>query len=198
MSVAAVSACAPQSVVTPVYDVATRTLLRLDYDYDANGVIDVRTYMKEGHPFRLEGDANQDGVVDRWEYYGPGGRLERVGGSTLDDGREDSWVYTSGDELRLDLATGRDGVVDRREYYKADVLLRTESDNNRDGRPDRWEEYGGGRLAAVLIDDGGMNGRPTRRLVYGADAVVRVEVDPDGDGRFAPAEIAPADPGKKD
>jgi hypothetical protein len=61
----ALAACTPQPVVTPVYDEATRALLRLDYDYDANGIVDVRTYIKGGRPFRLVGDTNQDGVADR-------------------------------------------------------------------------------------------------------------------------------------
>jgi hypothetical protein len=187
---AAAPACAPSSLITPVYDETTRALLRLDYDYDANGVIDVRTYMKKRQPFRLEGDSNGDGFADRWEYYDASGRLERIGGSTLDDGREDSWAYTSANDLRLELATGRDGVVDRWEYYSANVLLRTESDTNRDGRRDAWEEYNQGRLAIVMVDEDKKHGRPTRRLVYAGGPAPRVELDADGDGVFVPATPA--------
>jgi hypothetical protein len=195
---AVLPACAPSSLVTPVYDETTRTLLRLDYDYDANGVIDVRTYMKDRQPFRLEGDSNSDGVADRWEYYDRAGNLERIGGSTLDDGREDSWAYTSGDDLRLELATGRDGVVDRWEYYRANVLLRTESDTNHDGLRDTWEEYENGRLATVLVDEDRTHGRPTRRLVYAGGAAPRIELDADGDGQFTAAIAAPVSASDKE
>ena len=54
----------------------------MDFDYDGDGRIDVRTYMRDGKPTRLEGDTNGDGLVDRWEYYDASGALTRVGGST--------------------------------------------------------------------------------------------------------------------
>lgn len=188
---AAVASCRSGPIATPVYDDQTHTLIRIDYDYDRDGRVDVRTFMKNGRVERLEGDADGDGRVDRWEYYGPDGQLLRVGGSTGHDGVQDSWAYRSGDDLRLDLSTRRDGVVDRREFYHASVLVRTESDTDHDGHMDTWEEYEGGRLARVLLDDRGL-GRPTRRLTYGRDGSVRVEVAPDGDGRFVPAEAVPA------
>lgn len=190
--------CARNGIVTPIYDEATRVLLRLDYDYDANGTVDVRTYIRNGQPFRLEGDTNGDGVADRWEYYDASGHLERVGGSTLGDGHEDSWAYTTGDDLRLELSTARDGFVDRREYYHAKVLVRTESDTNHDGRPDLWEEYEGGRVTAVLVDDDKTHGKPTRRVLYGGGGAPRIEIDPSGDGHFAPVTAAPALTGQKE
>lgn len=181
------AACAPQPVATPVYDAQSRALLRIDYDYNADGRVDVRTYMKNGRPEHLEGDADGDGKVDRWEYYNDAGVLERVGGSTAHDGIEDTWAYQSGGETRVDLSTRRDGTVDRREFYRGDRLLRTESDTNGDGVMDQWERYENGRLAVLLIDDEKRSGRPTRRLVYGEGGAMRVEVDPDGDGVFVAA-----------
>ncbi len=183
------TACSSESrqKVTPVYDPATRQLIRLDYDYDGNGLIDVRTHMYNGRPVRLEGDTDQDGHIDRWEHYGSEGRLERLGGSTEADGIEDSWAYPSGDDLRLEISTRRDGVVDRREFYTRDVLQRVEVDTNLDGRVDTWEQYAEGRLTTILVDEDKRAGRPTRRIVYSGGAA-RVDVDPDGDGRFTPAE----------
>ena len=43
--------------MTPIYDPATRELVRLDYDINGDGRIDVRTYMAGGRPVRLEGGA---------------------------------------------------------------------------------------------------------------------------------------------
>jgi hypothetical protein len=189
--VAAVTSCRSGPIVTPVYDEQTHTLVRIDYDYDRDGRVDVRTFMKNGRVERLEGDADGDGRVDRWEYYGPDGQLLRVGGSTGHDGVQDSWAYRSGDDLRLDLSTRRDGVVDRREFYRANMLVRTETDSDHDGHMDTWEEYDGGRLARVLFDDRGL-GRPTRRLTYEPGGSVRVDVAPNGDGRFVPAPASAA------
>ena len=181
------SACGHSPIVNAVYSgitpTETRELLRLDSDFDGNGAIDVRTYMRRGRPARLEGDSNGDGFVDRWEYYDANGELLRVGGSTRDDGREDRWVSRAGRETRIGYSTARDGVIDRREVFVNDVLVRTERDTNADGLADTWEQLESGRVATLLIDEDRRSGRPTRRLIYEKTGV-RVEVDPDGDGRF--------------
>lgn len=180
---AAVAGCSDPERVFGVYAHDTRELVRLDYDYDGNGTIDVRTYMRKGRPIRLEGDADGDGRIDRWEYYGADGRLLRVGTSTRGDGREDAWVSTSGDERRVELSTAGDGIIDRRETYRGDVLVHAETDANHDGLPDRWEEFEQGRLARLLIDDEQRHGRPTRRIVYGAGGDARIETLTDHETR---------------
>ena len=159
-----------------VYAPETRVIVRVDYDYDGDGRIDVRTYMRNGIPTRLEGDTNGDGVVDRWEYYDASGALLRIGGSTEGDGREDTWVRTVGEERHVEISTGRDGIIDRREVYRGEQLVRTESDTNHDGLPDMWEAFEAGAVRELLLDDNKRDGRPSRRLVYGADGAARVEL----------------------
>lgn len=177
--------CSGPRDVTPTYDPKTHELVRLDYDYDHNGTTDVRTFMAHGKPVRLEGDTNQDLVLDRWEYYDENGSLTKLGASTANDGVEDSWIYTSGPDTRIEVATRRDGRIDRREFYTAGALVRTERDTDRDGRMDAWELFDHGVLRQLLLDDAHV-GHPTRRLTYDADGTVRLEVDPDGDGTFSP------------
>lgn len=175
--------CAAPSPVTPVYDPKTRELVRLDYDYDGNGTVDVRTHLLHGKPVRLEGDTNQDLVIDRWEYYDESGAIVRLGAASADDGVEDTWVYPSGQDSRIEIATRRDRVVDRWEFYRAGALVRTERDTDRDGKPDTWEDYEQGRVRRLSMDEF-HRGRPTRRIVYGDGGSARIEVDPDGDGQF--------------
>jgi hypothetical protein len=167
--------CSPSSRAYGVYAHDTRQLVRLDYDYDRDGRVDVRTYMRDGKAVRLEGDTNADGRIDRWEYYGAAGELLRIGASTTDDGREDTWIRLVGDERHVDISTRRDGVVDRHEVYRDDVLLRADSDTNHDGLADRWEEFAGGVLTRVLVDEHRRLGRPTRRISYIAGGEARVE-----------------------
>lgn len=155
--------------------------MRLDHDYDGDGRIDVRTYMRGGRPIRLEADGNRDDVIDRWEYYGRSGELLRIGGSTQGDGREDTWVRIEGDRRLVDIATARDGRIDRREEYQGEALVRAELDTNHDGLPDRWEEFRGGALVRLLLDHEQRHGRPTRRIVYAAGGTARIEADDDGD-----------------
>jgi hypothetical protein len=168
--------CSMAPRATGVYAPDTRVLVRVDYDYDGNGRIDVRTYMREGTPTRLEGDTNGDGLVDRWEYYDASGALLRIGGSSEGDGREDTWVQTLGEERYVEISTRRDGTVDRREVYRGDQLVRTESDTNHDGLSDLWQRFDRGAVTELLLDDTRRDGRPTRRVVYGASGVARVEV----------------------
>jgi hypothetical protein len=189
-ALAAVAACERSGTAVPVYDTSTRELVRIDSDVNSDGRTDVRTSMQNGRAARLEGDTNGDGRPDRWEYYDAAGRLERIGGSSQQDGREDTWAYTSGTDVRMDISTLRDGVIDRREFYRGHRLRRTERDTNHDGLMDTWEEFEGGRLTLVAIDEDRRHGRPTRRVRYGTGGGAHVEIDPDGDGRFSPAVAA--------
>jgi hypothetical protein len=182
LALCAASGCAAGSAerASGVYGRHSRVLLRIDYDGDGDGRIDLRTYMGGGRPVRVEADTNGDDVIDRWEYYDARGEVLRIGGSTQGDGREDMWVRVRGAARTVDISSTRDGRIDRRETYDGNVLVRTESDTDGDGVPDRWEEFEGGALARLLLDDE-HRGRPTRRVVYGGEPV-RVETDLDGDG----------------
>ena len=112
-------------------------------------------------------DSNEDGIVDRWEYYNQAGTLEKVGTSQENDGRVDTWAYPAADgsTARVERALRRDDKASRRERYKSGVLVSAEEDSDNDGVVDKWEEYVDGRLASVGFDTE-KAGRPTRRLVY--------------------------------
>ncbi|MGE3404802.1 MAG: hypothetical protein AB7K63_19605 [Vicinamibacterales bacterium] len=185
---AALPGCAAdEGRVTPIYDPATRDLVRLDYDIDRDGRVDVRTFLANGRPVRLEGDQDRDGKVDRWEYYGADGQLLKLGTSSGRDGVEDTWLYQTGSTRRIEMSTGRDGVIDRIEHYDGTRLARVETDVNRDGTVDHWEEYEGGDLRVLSMDDDQHPGRPVRRLTYRDGAEPLLEVDLDGDGEFQAA-----------
>jgi hypothetical protein len=168
--------CSSQPHAAGVYAPDTSAIVRVDYDYDGDGRVDVRTYMRDGRPTRLEGDTNADGLVDRWEYYDAAGALIRIGGSSASDGREDTWVRTDRDERHIEISTRRDGTVDRREVYRGDRLVRAESDTNHDGLSDRWETFDGSAVTELFLDDDKRHGRPTRRVVYGMNGTAWVEM----------------------
>ncbi len=166
--------------VSPVYDPDTRTVIRLDYDTDGNGSVDIRSYLEDGRGVRIEADGDGDGRVDRWEYYRPDGQLDRLGTSSQADGREDTWVVQNGNQMRVDVSTRRDGVADRHEFHDRGVLVRAEQDTNFDGRIDEWQQFTDGKLRELLVDTSQASGRPDRRLVYAQDgSLERIEADPD-------------------
>ena len=180
--------------IAPVYDRETGKLTVLKYDSNGDGKPDTFSYMDGNRIVRIEIDKDQDGKIDRWEYYGPDRTLEKVGFSRLNDGKVDAWSYTTADGsiARVDVSTHRDGRVDRVEYYEQNAMVRAEEDTDGDGRIDKWEQYDGSRLASVAFDTT-HRGTPDRRLVYTADGDMRVEVDVAGDGHFVPsADIARA------
>jgi hypothetical protein len=176
------TSAAPQ----PVYDARTRQLVRLDWDADANGRIDQRTYFSAGTAVRTEVDSDDDGRVDRWEYVDATAVVRRVGSSTANDGIEDVWTYppADGGEVRIDRAQYRDGVIDRREFLVRDALVRAEEDTNRDGLPDKWETWVDGALTVAAYDTTFSTGRADRRLVYDASGSAVLEADVGGTGRF--------------
>jgi hypothetical protein len=160
----------PDAAIQPVYDPATGRLQQLRLDSDKNGTVDTVSYMDGTRLIRIEVDKDEDGRVERWEYYGPERRLEKVGFSRANDGKEDAWSFNGpdGSVVRVDISTERDGRVTRTEHYENGVLTQAEDDDDRDGRSDRWETYDGGRLSSVAFDTT-HRGTPDRRLVYGPD-----------------------------
>jgi hypothetical protein len=149
---------------------------------------------------RIEVDEDQDGKVDRWEFYDERRHLERVGFSRHQDGAIDAVAFygDGGALIRIEISTRGDGSFDRIEYYQAESLARVEEDTNGDGRTDKWETYAVGSQAApnqppsivTAAFDDSFRGTANRRLVYGEGTVPRVEVDPDGDGIFVDASPA--------
>ena len=182
---------APKTVAT--YDQKTGRLQTLAVDADGNGTVDTVSYMDGARIGRIEVDQNEDGKVDRWDFYGTGRQLEKVGSSSRADGVMDQVSYydAEGAIVRTEASTRRDGRFDHVEYLSAGRLVRSTDDTDGDGRTDKWDEYAltpGAEpqytVVATAVDDAGA-GRPTRRFIYGAGgAIARVEVDAHGDGLF--------------
>jgi len=174
--------------IEPVYDKKTGKLQLLKYDSNGNGVIDTWSYMDGARVVRIEIDKDEDGKIDRWEYYGPDQKIEKVGFSRAKDGKEDAWSYAGpdGSIVRIDVSTRRDGKVNRTEHYTNDVIVSAEEDSDGDGQIDKWETYEGDRLATVAFDTM-HRGKPDRRMVYGPSGTAHLEVDRAGDGHFVAA-----------
>jgi hypothetical protein len=181
---------------TAEYDKVTGRLKRLAYDANRNGRNDAVSIMDGTRIDRIELDLDENGKVDRWDFYRPDQTLEKVGLSRQNDGVMDAQAYYTGDGalVRIEVSTRRDGRFDRTEFYEAGALVRSEDDANGDGRPEKWDTYRpnpgapSGEPAYAIVssafDDTG-RGTPQRRFVYGdKGSIARVELDPDGDGTF--------------
>ena len=91
----------------PVYNKKSGRLEELKYDSNGDGKFDTFSYMDGATILRIEIDQNEDGKIDRWEYYGPGQKLENVGFSRAQDGIEDAWQYfdRAGAITRVEMAS---------------------------------------------------------------------------------------------
>src|SRR5215471_1125336 len=180
----------------PTYDKKTGKLTQLTYDRNKNGVIDTWTDMDGTRPVMSRIDLNEDGKIDRWEYYDEKGQLLKVGFSRKDDGKPDAWAYAGpdGKVVRVEVSsTGDEKKIDRWEHYDASkagangdatgALVSAEEDTNGDGRPDKWETYENGGIKTVAFDETG-KGVVTRRLNYHGGQLIQIDSDPDGKGGF--------------
>lgn len=192
----ACSPATPAHKTTATYDQETGKLRTLSVDANGNGTIDTVSYMDGAQIVRIEVDQNEDGKIDRWDFYSSGRQLERVGSSSQNDGVMDrvSFYDTQGAVVRTEVSTRRDGRFDHIEYFSAGRMVRSADDTDGDGKPDKWDDYAvssdaaDGRLhytiVATSVDDAG-RGRPSRRFVYGSGGTIaRIEVDANGDGVF--------------
>jgi hypothetical protein len=171
--------------ISPEYDASTGKLSLLKYDANGNGTVDTWSYMDGARVVRIEIDKDEDGKMDRWEYYGPDSKLEKIGSSRAQDGKEDAWSYPGADATiaRIEISTRHDGKVTRVEHYEHDALVAAEEDGDADGKMDTWETSEGGHLTSIQFDTQ-HRGRPDRRLVYGPNGTARLEVDVNGTGHF--------------
>lgn len=140
-----------------------RTLKEVELDVDANGVAHTKAEVTGTTITRLERDRDGDGRTDAWEYYGPDGKITKIGFSLGGDGVLDAWAYRDdqGQIVKIEVSTRHDGVVDRWEYYSKGQLARAEEDSNHDGKVDRWLTYDSGILMDTAIDANG-DGKPDR------------------------------------
>lgn len=114
----------------PTYDKTTGKLKELTFDRNANGVIDTWTDMDGAKPLRSRIDTNEDGRIDRWEYYDAAGKLVKVGFSRKDDGKPDAWAFSAPDGkiARVEISSAADEQkIDRWEFYLGDLLVRVDS-----------------------------------------------------------------------
>jgi hypothetical protein len=171
------------------YDKTTGKLTELTYDRNKNGKIDTWTEMDGTRPVRSRSDLDEDGKIDRWEYYDEKGGLTKVGFSRKQDGHADAWAFSGpdGKVARVEISsTADEKKIDRWEFYEAGVLVRVEEDTNGDGRADKWETYESGAVKTAAMDQDG-DGRPDRRLTYAGGALVLIESDPDASGTYRKA-----------
>jgi hypothetical protein len=147
----------------PTYDKTTGKLTQLTYDANKNGKIDTWTDMDGARPIQSRMDTDEDGTIDRWEYYDEKGALVKVGYSRRKNGKPDAWAFS-----------GPEGKV---------LRVETEDDTNEDGRPDKWETYVNDVVQTASMDENG-DGRADRRLTYEGGTLVLIESEPDSSGAF--------------
>jgi len=153
--------------VQATYDKTTGKLSQLTVDVVKDGKPNITSYMDGTKFLRIEVDSNEDGKIDRWEYYGADQKLERVGLSRANDGKADAWAFQgpNGSMARLEVSTKRDGTANRTEFYENGALTRAEEDTDADGRVDKWEQYESGALVSVSFDTA-KSGKPTTTIDY--------------------------------
>lgn len=176
-----------KATTKPTYDKTTGKLAELTYDRNKNGRIDTWTDMDGTKPLRSRIDLDEDGTIDRWEYYGDKGELLKVGFSRKKDGKPDAWAYSGPDGKveRVEISSAaHDHKIDRWEHYDASGLASAEEDTNGDGRIDKWETYAGGAMKTAAFDENG-DGKPDRRLTYASGQLTLIETAPEPSGIYA-------------
>ncbi len=139
--------------VTANYDPKTGRLRRIEVDQDRNGTYETVSIWDGNQLKVIEIDTNDDKLVDRWEHYeNVPPVMTKIGTSSQRDASEDVWTYLAAD---------------------GKSIKTVERDTNRDGRADKWEEFGpplppngGPVLRRVGYDQAG-TGKATLWLYYG-------------------------------
>jgi hypothetical protein len=115
------------------YNLDTGRLELMAWDRSGNLQFDTWSYMDGERLVRREVDENEDGRIDRWDYFDANGVLERVGFSTADTGEVDAYRYLDEQDAvaRIEYAAVPAGLIRRTEYYDLGALMRFEEDTGR-------------------------------------------------------------------
>ena len=94
-AIAAAAACSEPAGRPPsaAYDSRTGKLATLSVDTNRNGKVDAISHMDGAQILRIEVDQDENGRIDRWDFYGPDKKLARVGFSRENDGIMDAVAY---------------------------------------------------------------------------------------------------------
>lgn len=174
------------AAISPSYDTTTGKLKALAYDSNHNGVMDTWTDMDGARPVQTRIDRDEDGKVDRWEYYDAQGKLIKIGVSRREDARPNAWAFAGSDGTveRIEISSAADETrIDRWERYRAGAIASADEDTNHDGAVDKWEVYDGGVIRTVAFDEN-LDGKADRRLDYAGGMLAAIESEPDAAGTF--------------
>jgi hypothetical protein len=97
------------------------------------------------------------------------------------DGRPDeAWIYQNGHLMEYRQDRNHDGEWDHRSYYDGrGNIIRSEYDNNFDGKPDVFYTYSNNELVSVERDED-FNGIPDAFCTYKYDLLQQVDIKPNG------------------
>jgi hypothetical protein len=177
-----------EKTTIPTYDKTTGKLTELTYDMNKNGKIDTWTQMDGARPVLTRMDRNEDGIIDRWEYFDADAKLVKVGFSRTNADKPDAWAFGSPDGKQIYKveisSTADEKKIDRWERYgPGNIMQEADEDTDGDGRPDKWETYVNGAVRTVAFDEN-KDGRPDRRFTYQGAVLVQVETEPDSSGKY--------------
>ena len=170
LSVGCRDASDQEASVATKYDPQNGRLSQVTINAQKDGKPNIFSYMDGSSFIRIELDKDEDGKIDRWEYYGADQKLSKVGISRSNDGKADAWIFAGPDGVvdRIEVSTRRNGIANRTEHYSSGQITRAEEDTNFDGRVDKWETYADETLATVSFDTTN-SGKPTMTLDYRRD-----------------------------
>jgi hypothetical protein len=101
----------------------------------------------------------------------------------------EAWVYQNGHLVEYRHDRNHDGEWDHRSYYDGHgTVIRSEFDNNFDGKPDEFCTYSNGELVSVEQDTD-FNGIPDEFYTYKNGVLRQMDVKPNGSTITATREI---------
>jgi hypothetical protein len=152
------------------YDLTTHALIRRVIDQNQDGISDrIIRYEGFGGARAEEIDTNFDGIVDRWDTFGPEGK--RLRSAIAQGGTRPNQIATynlDGILSRVEIDGDLDGRFELVRIYQAGTLVENRIDSDHDGRADRIQDFSKGYLSAEDFDID-ENGTADIRMTYARD-----------------------------
>jgi len=135
-------------------------------DAKKDGKPNIYSYMDGTKFVRIEIDNDEDGKIDRWEYYGAESETaeSRVSRGTMATSTRGRMRRPTAQSGKVEVSTLRNGKVDRTEFYEKGVMVRAQVES--DGTQDRQVGNLRRRFIGHCAFDTKRTGSPIERIDY--------------------------------
>ena len=159
-------------------------VLKLEIDSNNDGVMDRFQYYQNGALVRIESDLDNDQQIDAWDYFNKEKRIRHEGANSLGNVNQVVFFDEKESPLRIEKDSTGDGKFDTVYNYKDGTIFSLTKDTDQDEKVNIWQTFQAGKPVERKVDDDDGDGKAERISRYNSMGFCEKSLhDLDNDGK---------------